>query len=353
MRRLWTWGIVAFAVVTASLVLIWQRPRVSPQFAPLKVAMSPYQDLAMIVNIGPLKLEQKYGTKVQLMTMGWEDIPPAVASAGSAADIGFGSYIEYLTKYEKLNAGSDDPVLFIHPLYVFKGGAFVTFNTAIPTLSRQDLAASAGADAKVKSVLAARIGAQKASVYEMMIYDLALRTKLAPGSLKITDTPLDQGFLAAERGDLDLAEAGLTQITEAQRRGGRVVFTMEEAGFADITGFIVKKSVYERRQRDIDNLIRMWFDCVRFVYQDIDHNSAASLAYLNRNASTRYTLAEYRSALGQEYLPPSLPVAHEAFIGISARYSAARIGAVVNRYLVDNRRVGKAAPLPVFAAVND
>jgi len=317
--------------------------------APLRVAMSPYQDLAMLVNIEPLGLEQRYGTDVELLTMGWEEIPPAVASAGRAADIGFGSYIEYLTKYENLNAGSNDPVLFIYPLYVFKGGAFVTFNSQVPSLTAQQL--NNNGDAAVRSVLGGRIGAQRASVYEMMIYDLALRHGVNPSSLRITDTPLDQGFLAAERGDLDIAEAGLTQITEARRRGGRVVFNMADVGFADITGFIVKRSVYERRRRDVENLIRMWFDCVNYVYRDLNVNSAASLAYLNANASTRYTLPEYRAALEQEYLPRTVREAASAFIVPTGQFSYGRIGATVNAYLTRNRIVSRPTPLPSFPSL--
>ncbi|MBS1504254.1 MAG: hypothetical protein JST32_19455, partial [Bacteroidetes bacterium] len=45
---------------------------------PLKVAIAPYQDIAMIENIAPLKLDQKYNTPVTLLTMQWEDILQAV-----------------------------------------------------------------------------------------------------------------------------------------------------------------------------------------------------------------------------------------------------------------------------------
>ena len=50
----------------------------------LRVAIAPYQDIAMLVNYKHLSLDQKYGVSLQLMTMNWEDIPPAVASAGRA-----------------------------------------------------------------------------------------------------------------------------------------------------------------------------------------------------------------------------------------------------------------------------
>src|SRR5689334_2638759 len=65
---------------------------------PLKLAISPYQDLAMIENIKNLDLEKKYNTKVDLVTLPWEEIISAIGSSGETVDIGFASYIEYLTK---------------------------------------------------------------------------------------------------------------------------------------------------------------------------------------------------------------------------------------------------------------
>ena len=92
---------VCFLAVVAIAVALIVWTQEDGARMPLRIAMAPYQDLAMIVNAKSLGLEKKYGTDIELITLGWEDIPPAVASAGRGADIGFGSYIEYLTKYEK------------------------------------------------------------------------------------------------------------------------------------------------------------------------------------------------------------------------------------------------------------
>lgn len=311
---------------------------------PLRVAISPYQDLAMLVNYKPLGLDTKYGTDLRLITMGWEEIIPAVASAGRAADVGFGSYIEYLTKAENINAGSNDPVLFIYPLYVFKGGAFVTFNKDLAPLRRQDLNDSE----KVSRFLSNRIGAQRNSIYDMMLYHLAQKVKIPTSQLRVIDTPLDQGFFAAERGSIDIASAGLTQLTEVQRRGGHAVLTMEDLGFADITGFIVRKSVYENRRTDVENLVRMWFDSVAFVYADIDKNSKDSLAYLDKNASTRYSLEEYKNALSQEYLPSSVEEAKQELISDGGKFSYRAIGETTTDFLLKNGTIKKKTSIPTL-----
>lgn len=330
-------GVIVAAAVAFSF---WPSSRSNA----LRVGLAPYQDLAMIVNIKNLGLEKKYGTEVDLVTLAWEEILPSVATLGRGLDVGFGSYAEYLTKFENLNEGAADPVLFIYPLYVFKGGAFVTFRPDVPTLKPEDLTNKE----MVSGLLKRRIGAQKSSIYEMMIFTLASRNGIDASAIQLIDTPLDQGFIAAQQGSLDLASAGLTQITEAERRNGRIVFAMGDLKFADFTGFIVKKSVYEARQKDIKNLIRMWFDSVNYVYDDLDKNSAASLSYLNSQASTRYTLEEYKRALSQEYLPRSLAEASREFVEDSGRFPFRAIRSAMIAYLLQRGVLKKAPTVPDF-----
>lgn len=330
----------ALAVVALLAVVLW--PRSDEQA--LRVGIAPYQDLAMIVNIEPLGLEKRYGTDVDLVTLPWEEIVPSVATAGRGLDVGFASYSEYLAKYKNLNEGSSDPVLFVYPLYVFKGGAFVTFRKDVPRLTQENVK-----DRDIVSrVLGLRIGAQTRSLYELMVYRLAKLNGVDVASIKLIDTPLDQGFLAAQQGSLDLASAGLTQITEAQRRGGRVVLTMDDLRFADFTGFIVKRSTLEARGEDIRNLIRMWFDCVDYVYMDLDRNSTASRAYLDQKASTRYTLDEYKRALSQEFLPRSIAEAASEFIEDDGKFPVRDIKATNIDYLVGRGVIDRSQEIPEF-----
>lgn len=310
----------------------------------LVVGIAPYQDLAMLVNIGDLQLEKKYGTKIRLNTMAWEDILPAVASAGRGLDVGFASYIEYLTKYPNINTPDSDKLVFVYPLYVYKGGGFVTFRKDIQPFTPNDVRNKSRAQA----LLSYKIGAQKGSLYEMMLLRLATVNGISPDAVKFVDTPLDQGFLAAENGSLDLATAGLTQLTETLRRGGSMVLTMDDIGIADITGFVVKQSTLKNRPKDVENLIRMWFDCVDHVYTDIDRNSRISLAYLDKNASTRYTLEEYKKALSAEYLPRTVGEAKSAFTSSGGKFEATVIGQTANDLLVRRGVLKQPSPIPQF-----
>lgn len=310
----------------------------------ITLVISPYQDLAMMVNIHPLGLDKKYDTSVKINTIPWQDTLPTLASASGDVDIGFASLAEFLAKEENLNKGSSDPLLFIYPAYVFKGGAFVTFRddlTAIYRDGHYDKSA-------LKRFLSARIGLSKNTLYQMLVYQFAQQASLPVKVLRIVDIPFDEGLLAAEHGDLDVAAVGLTQLTEAIKRGGRVMFNMDDIGFADITGFVCKRSTLEKKRRHIENVIRMWFDATAFVMANLDHNSAHSLDYLKRNAATRYTIEEYKKALSQEYFPASLPQANADMIREAGKYYFRRLYDAVADFLEAEHLVSRRPSPPQF-----
>jgi ABC-type nitrate/sulfonate/bicarbonate transport system substrate-binding protein len=198
------WGVgVAAVLVVGAIFLVWQ-PWVRPAAKPLRVGISPYQDIAMLVNYSPLGLDQKHAVQLELRTMAWEDILPALGSGADTIDVGFGSLTEFLTKYEKLNAGNDDPIEFFYPLYVYKGGGFVSFKPDFSALGRDkvtDLAA-------VRQFLSHEFGAQRQSIYEMVLFSLARRSGVDPKQLRVRDISLNDGLLAAVNGSLDATTAG-------------------------------------------------------------------------------------------------------------------------------------------------
>jgi hypothetical protein len=315
----------------------------------LKVAISPYQDIAMIVNKDNLKLEEKYKTELDLITMNWEEILPAVSSAGETVDIGFGSLTEFLTKYENINKSTNDPVLFIYPAYIYKGGGFLSFNKNVPIITKENVSN----DSIVRQFLSFKIGAQKNSIYEMILFSLANRHNIPFKQLKIYDTPMNDGFLASQGNNpsIDITSAGLTQITEGYKYNGRLVLEMENVGFADITGFICKQSTLNAKREQIENFIKMWFDCVDFVFQDLDANSKYSLKYLDEKAATKYTLDQYKTALSQEYFPKTLIESENSIISDSGLYSYKRISADIIEYLFTNSIVKNKPPVPDFIEI--
>jgi len=319
-----------------------KKPAKQGELPILSVAIAPYQDLAMLVNATELKFDARQGINLKLVTMAWEDILPAVASAGKTVDVGFGSYVEYLTKFAKINEGVDDPVIYVQPLYVYKGGGFIALSNEIAPFRPADLLDPAA----MQRLKGYKIGAQKQSLYDMMIYSVARRAGIDPKELKVFDTPMNDGLLALETKSLNIAAAGLTQVNESRKRGGQLVISMEDAGFADITGFICRKSTLRDKRPQIEALIRTWYQCVDYVYTNMEKNSVHSLNYLRKNAATKYSYDEYVQALSQEYLPRNLDELRTNVLISGSKYDYKRIGNSINDYLKTNGIVNKPSPIP-------
>ena len=191
----------------------------------ITVLISPYQDLAMLTNIEHLGLEKKYGTSVEIITIPWEETYPTLLSASKTADMGFASYADFLTKRANLNKGSDDPLLFISPAYIFKGGSFITFKDNPVVIDKQSL----DNPQKLKAFLGQRLGFPKSTLYQMIVYYIARKAGVKPDDVKFTDVGFDAGLLGAKAGDLDVTAVGLTQLTEALRDQGDSCFRYEHS----------------------------------------------------------------------------------------------------------------------------
>jgi ABC-type nitrate/sulfonate/bicarbonate transport system substrate-binding protein len=333
---------VAVTAIIATVLAYRSLKKAPSETKPLRVAIAPYQDLAMLMTYKQLGLEERHGIKLEVLTTAWEEIVPSLASAGPTFDVGFGSLIEFQTKYENINAGASDPLVFVYPAYVFKGGGFVSFNQKVPNLDEK----IPPAPEVVRQFFALRIGAPKNSMFDMMLFSLSEQAGIGRDQLHIVDTTLADGILAAQAGSLDAAAAGLTQRNEALERRGRVVLTMDKFGFADLTGFIVRRSTLESRRADIEKLIRVWFDCVNYVYSNIDKNSEIPLKYLAQKSSTQYTVETYKRALEAEYLPTSVADANKELVADSGSFSIAKISKNVGEFLVKQKIVRNAPPLP-------
>jgi ABC-type nitrate/sulfonate/bicarbonate transport system substrate-binding protein len=219
----------------------------TPSHEPLRMAISPYQDAALILNEKQLDLEKKYGIKLEFVTVSGEDLLSSMVSAGQTVDVSYALLSEYLSKSENINHKGDDQIIFLYPLFVFKGGGLISFNPAVPEINSQTI----NDPAVIKNFLSFNIGVQKNTWAEMMLFVLGKKAGLKLSDLHYTDTPLSDGLLAAENGSLDIVGAGLPQRNECLKRHGRIVLTIDTVGMGDIIGLSCKESVYKKRKKDI------------------------------------------------------------------------------------------------------
>lgn len=316
-------------ILLVSIVALWiaQRPEATTP-ASLRVALAPYQDMAMLVNYEHLGLDSRYGLDLDLVTVPWEDLYPTVASAGRTVDVAFGGLIEYMNKAASMNRGTDDPVLYIYPAYVFKGAAFITYNDLVP-----DLRGKSAERALIRKFLEFRIGAQRYSTNHMMLFDLAAENGIPFESLRFFDIPENDALLAARNGSLDVAGAGLTQRAEAIRTGGRVVLDSQVAGFADVTGFVCKRSTLVAKRAELEKLIRIWFDSVAYVTAEPTKNSTLTLEYLAQTSATDYTPESFVEAIQNEYFPTSVSEANRELVSREGEYAVPRIAQTIASFL--------------------
>lgn len=310
----------------------------------LKVGIAPYQEMALIVCEKNLGLEKKYDVNLEILTLEWEELLTSVASAGHTIDVGFASLSDYLAKQEQLNTEKDDPVLYLYPAWVFHGGGLITFNKDVPEINSETIKDKA----VLKKFLSFKFGVQKNGCSHKLLWKLAQLADVPFSQVKVTDTTLNDGFLAAEHGSVDMAGAGLTQRTEAVRRKGRVVLTMETLGMVDPGGFVCKKSVYEKKKEAIHKLIHIWFDSADYVLSDLKNHSKDTLAYLDAKSSTQYKFDEFKAALAQEYVPRSVEECNKEIISGTGKYSFAKAFDDTCKYLVDQKITKTEAKQPEF-----
>ena len=326
---------IAVVAILAIVAVLWATGILSPGRSSgepdVRVAIAPYQDMAMLMNVEPLGLEEKYGVDIDLVSMAWEDLTPTLASAAAPVDVAFASLIQFISQEASLNAGASDPIVFFYPAYVFKGGAFVSFNSEMPVLTAEDI----NDPEKIEAFLQFRFAAQKTSSYEMLLSELARKVGKTLADVDFIDMGAENGLLAAINGSVDATSAGLTQKNEALRQDGRVVLEMTDLGQVDIAGFIARKSTLIEKEDEINALIKMWVESCAYTLADLDANSEHPLEYLRRSSSTQYTPEDFATALSQEILPTTFDYLKMNVIEDGSPYDYRRVVETTSAYYIE------------------
>src|SRR5262245_14393946 len=90
------------ALIVVAVAGIWAfiayKPTLPGTQPVLKVGIAPYQDMALLMNVAPLGLDKKHGIHLELLSVAWPDLTPAVASANPSVDLAFASLIQFISQ---------------------------------------------------------------------------------------------------------------------------------------------------------------------------------------------------------------------------------------------------------------
>jgi len=340
------------AVITPLLVLLTACSRNQPQL--IQYGISPFQDTAMPVVAQSMGLYEKARLNVQLVTLPWEDVIPSLASRGKTIDLGLGSINLLLPRAQNINISGGGDIIFYYPLYVFKGAALMMHkNSGLRPVShflklypndQQRALREAMQQIKGKTV-----GLPQGTPYEQMLM-AAFRAagKDYRKEVDLRYVKLADALPAFLSGQLDIAGAGVTQRTEVERYGHEVFLQMDDIGFAEIIGIVTTKHFATAHKQQLADFIHIWFQSIDYLMSDVDHHSAAVLSYLEKNASTKYTLDEYKKALNFQVFPRSDKEAHELFFEANGRYYWKRTWDIVDDYLLTSGAIKQPIPYSYF-----
>jgi len=184
---------------------------------------------------------------------------------------------------------------------------------------------------------------------QMLLAGLKIAGMNPRTDVNIRHVKLDDGVYAFLGRDVDIVGAGVTQRTELMRHGGKVFLDMESFGFAEITGIMTTRHFADAHAEDLTKLVRIWFESVNVLFSDVDAQSAYLRAYLDKAASTKYTLDEYERALEFQEFPRSEREAETLFLSPSGKFYWKRNWDIINDFLLTTGKIKQPIPYEYFA----
>jgi ABC-type nitrate/sulfonate/bicarbonate transport system substrate-binding protein len=320
----------------------------------IRYGISPYQDLAMPKIAEGIDLYEKNGLNVELITVAWEDIIPSLASAGESIDVAIGSVNTLLPRARNINLEGGGDVVFYYPLWVFKGASLMMHGDSgmvgLPEMLEKH---QGDRDRAVKETMAQLrgkvIAVPKGTTFDqMLLAGLKIAGMDPKKDVDIRYVKLNDAVYGFLNGDVDIVGTGVTQRTEVLRHGAKVFLDMESFSFAEITGLVTTRHYAERHQDELRKLVQIWFVGVNYLFEDIEDHSAYLRTYLDKEASTKYSLEEYKSALQYQEFPRSVEEAEKLFLEQSGKFYWKRAWDIINDFLISTGDIDQPIPYRYF-----
>lgn len=318
----------------------------------LKIGVTPYQDTAAVVVGKRLGWYEEAGLDVELVPLGWSEIPPALSSG--AIDVTIFTINAFQAPYRAMVSGTRKPVFYI-PIYIHHGMALMVrrkdgFKTVDDVLasgvasSRPEAAAVAA-----RQLNGRRIAASENTDFGRLARAALQAAGLAPESDVTLVNAAPQDALAAFfSGDIDVLAAGATERTEALRRGAVELLLASDLGLPSVDGFVTTDGVWTTKRDALDDFAEVWFKIVRFMESDLEKNSMYVRDYLRSRASTEYSPAEYVRAWKYNQFMKSAEETGDVFHLETSRFLIDKLWKESNERLQLLGTIKEAVPLSAY-----
>jgi ABC-type nitrate/sulfonate/bicarbonate transport system substrate-binding protein len=260
----------------------------------LTIGVSPFQDTLL-----PLVAEQKGFFKdddieVELKSLGWDAIMPAVASG--AVDIAINNTTGVIS-----TANREPSVVYWYGWNPFtegaaligrKGGSLKTVDELRKGgASEQDAVRQAIRQLRGKTIVTTLSSDMGKAV------NAALETAgMSRDDVKIVDLNPDQGlaaFLAGKTGDAYLG--GVPQRAKAVKEGFPIIASGPQLAPPPINGFVTKKEFAETNQDQMLRLMHAMFRTVRYCNANVDDCASIIVGKLNETTGGGLTNADFKA----------------------------------------------------------
>ncbi len=260
----------------------------------ITLGISPFQDTLL-----PLVAERKgwfeeANLDVELKTLGWEAIMPAVASG--AVDVAINNTTGVISV-----ANREPNVIYWYGWNPFTEGAALIGSKdgdlkTVEQLQKQGLSEKEAVDQALKQLRGKTIVTTLSSDMGKAVNSALESVGMSRKDVKLVDLNPDQGlaaFLAGRTGDAYLG--GVPQRTKAVKEGFPIIASGPQLAPPPINGFVTTKSFAEANEEQMLTLMNVMFKTIQHCNQNTDDCADIIVGELNKTTGGGLTNADFKA----------------------------------------------------------
>lgn len=336
-----------------ALALIWRRGALEKpaRLTTIRYGITPYQDSALPVVANELGWYRKNGIDFKLVPLAWGDV--VIALSSGSIDVAIYNFNSFQAPYENAAKGSRKPIFYC-PTYVFKGQAIMVHgNSEFKPFEDIEGDSVEQRERRLEETASQLRGKRVAITEGTELEQIVVAALNKAGLDRERDVTLihaspENALAAFLAKDVDAFAAGLTERTEARRHGAVELLMASDVMLPVIDGIITTEDFALKEGPILDKLVRIWFQTIRFMEEDLTANSQYILRYLAKAASTRYSPEEYRIAWTFNVFPKNIVEANSLFNQTSSPYYWRKKWDKNNAFLQKENKISYPVPYKAY-----